>query len=290
MKILLKTELKKALKNKAFLASVIISILLTILSLIFCVSIYNRDMRDMELIRGMDNYSANPDISIYSLFNHWIGGESMSLGSSVYFFIFPILCAMPYGWSYCVERKSGYTRTMVVLAGKKKYFAAKYIATFVSGGLAVVIPFIINIAMTACFFPAIKPEIENDIYYAVFKNGLMSELFYSKPFLYLFFYLIIDFVFCGLLADISLAAASFIKQKYVTVMIPFVVCLLIHLSTKFIYDAAGNYSREISPFYYLRATDTRLPASFAVIGVTAFIIFVVTFVITNIWERKHEIY
>lgn len=135
MKILLKTELKKALKNKAFLASVIISILLTILSLIFCVSIYNRDMRDMELIRGMDNYSANPDISIYSLFNHWIGGESMSLGSSVYFFIFPILCAMPYGWSYCVERKSGYTRTMVVLAGKKSILQLSILRLLYQEGL-----------------------------------------------------------------------------------------------------------------------------------------------------------
>ena len=293
MKELLKIEFKKSLKNKSFYVSIIIASVFTILSLIFCINNYQNDMRmmrDLSRQSEITHITYAPQMQVDTLFNHWVGGEPVSLGTSVYFFIFPILCAIPYGWSYCVERKSGYTRTMIVHSGKKVYFLAKYIVTFVSGGLAMVIPLVLNIMMAAALFPAIKPDVTYGVHYAVFKNSLMSELFYTRPFLYVFLYLCMDFVFCGLLACCSMAAASFVRQKYIVTLVPFMICLALHFSMKFTYDFNNYYNKEFSPFYYLRPSSVSYPTSFFIIGMTAMVLFVITFTVTNVWEKRHEIY
>ena len=286
----LKIELKKALRNRAFYVSIAIAMTCVILSLVYCINIYNNDMEMKVLLSESSSICYAPDLPIYTLFNHWIGGEAFSLGTSVYFFIFPLLCALPYGWSYCIEKKSGYTRTMVVQCGRKKYYKAKYLATFISGGLAMVLPMITSIIMAAYFFPAIKPDVIYDIYYGISKRSLMSQLFYEVPFLYLFIYLCIDFVFCGLLACCSMAATSVIKQKYIVTFIPFLLCVGLELFMRLTYDFSDFYNSEFSPFYYLRPCGGRYPASFLIIAGTALCIFLVTYGVVNIWERKHEIY
>lgn len=288
--VLFKLELKKSLHNKAFLMSIVIATVFVVLSLIYCVSIYNRDMSGIRDVSNNTDVIYAPGMPIYTLFNHWIGGESGSLGTSVFFFIFPILCALPYGWSYCVEKNSGYRRTIIVQTGKKNYYAAKYFATFISGGLAVVIPMILSLIMTAAYFPAIKPDVIYDIYYGVFKYSLMSKLFYTEPFLYIALYFCIIFMFCGALACCSMAATAIIKQKYIVMLVPFVLCLAIHFIVMFTYDSNSLYNKEMSLFYFLHPSGTRYPASFEIIGVTFFTILIITVAITNIWERRHEIY
>lgn len=283
---LIKMEIKKSLHNKAFYMSIVIGMVFAILSLIYCVSIYNKDMTAMQNVGDIKA----PITPIYSMFNHWIGGEAVSLGTSVFFFIFPLLCAIPYGWSYCVEKNSGYRRTIIVQSGKRNYYMAKYIATFISGGLAMVIPMIFSFILAAAYFPAIKPDVMYDIYYAVFKNSLMSELFYTTPFLYVVIYLCIDFVFCGALACCSMAMAAFVKQKYVVTLVPFVICLALHFSMKFTFDSTNPYNKEFSPFCYLRPCGARYPASIEIIGGTLLVILMITLTIINIWEKRHEIY
>ncbi|MFR3037766.1 MAG: hypothetical protein ACLTLY_02965 [Agathobacter rectalis] len=55
------------------------------------------------------------------------------------------------------KKDSGYMRQMLVRAGEKSYLTAKFLATFIAGGLAMVVPLIINFMLTALFIPAITP-------------------------------------------------------------------------------------------------------------------------------------
>ena len=153
----------------------------------------------------------NPMISAYTVFSTWIGGDGYSLGASVYFFIFPLLISIPYGWSYCEEKKNGYIGAVVVKAGKTSYFLAKYIAVFLTGGLAMVIPLIFNFLLAMLFFPVATPQPIYSTIYGIYYSSLMSDLFYTYPFLYVFFYLTLDFVYCGLLACICLAVSRWIR-------------------------------------------------------------------------------
>lgn len=71
-------------------------------------------------------------------------------------------------WLVILRRKnSGYMRQMLVRAGEKSYLTAKFLATFIAGGLAMVVPLIINFMLTAMFIPAITPVPTYDTMYGV---------------------------------------------------------------------------------------------------------------------------
>ena len=85
---------------------------------------------------------------------------------------------------------------MVIRAGKMPYYLAKYAALFVSGGLAVVTPLLFNFLLTAMFIPAVRPDPSYLTAYGIGPASFLSMLFYAHPFLYVFAYLLIDFLFC----------------------------------------------------------------------------------------------
>ena len=164
----LKLELKKAFKNKFFWISVVLGCLITLLSFEHMVNMY---YEGMSAISGNStDIIYDPHIGINTVFNCWIGGEPFSLGSSIYFFVFPLLIALPYGWSYSEERKCGYRRMMITKTGKKKYYCAKYVAVFLSGGVAMVLPLIFNFWMTLLVVPAILPDVTMNMFYGVLKK------------------------------------------------------------------------------------------------------------------------
>ena len=91
MKNVLQIELNKAIKTRYFAISIIIGTMIGIVGLVYNVNlVYNSQIYD----------GINPCYEGFTLFNHWIGGEGFSLGSSLYFFVFPLLIALPYGWSF----------------------------------------------------------------------------------------------------------------------------------------------------------------------------------------------
>lgn len=106
-------------------------------------------------------------------------------------------------------------RQMLVRAGEKSYLTAKFLATFIAGGLAMVVPLIINFMLTAMLIPAITPVPTYDTMYGVFGNSLFSSLYYTQPFAYVAVYMLVDFIFCGALACITMLSAQFIKYKWV---------------------------------------------------------------------------
>ena len=59
-------------------------------------------------------------------------------------------------------------RQMLVRAGEKSYLTAKFLATFIAGGLVMVVPLIINFMLTAMLIPAITPVPTYDTMYGDF--------------------------------------------------------------------------------------------------------------------------
>lgn len=283
-KRMIRLELRKALRNKMFYGAIVIGCVITMFSLVYNVGRY---WQDLPLMRAA---GANPAYESSSLFNMWIGGEPFSLGSSIYFFVFPLLTAIPYGWSYCEEKQSGYVRVAVVRSGKKAYFLSKYVAVFLSGGLAMVIPLVFNFVLTAMFIPAVMP---NPIYgtsNGIFFNSLMSMIYYSMPLLYVLLYLCVDFLFCGLIACLSFGVTCFVRHRAITVILPLFLLLAIHYSRQFVYISQTVRYKEISPMYFLRPIAVAYQASWGVILAEMAVLFFITFFLSLIWERRHEIY
>ena len=283
----LKLELKKAFKNKFFWISVVLGCLITLLSFEHMVNMY---YEGMSAISGNStDIIYDPPIGINTVFNCWIGGEPFSLGSSIYFFVFPLLIALPYGWSYSEERKCGYRRMMITKTGKKKYYCAKYVAVFLSGGVAMVLPLIFNFWMTLLVVPAILPDVTMNMFYGVFGGSFLAELYYTVPFLYVAIYLFIDFVYCGFLVCICMAVSGIVRQKWGVVLIPFLLLLFVHVITDYIYSDPSVAYKELSPLYFLRGVEVRYSFSGSIILLFAIGLLVIS-LIGIIKEYRNEIY
>lgn len=285
-----KIELKKAIYNRGFIIALSIGIFLSILSLIYQINVFTKQNTMLNKYLQNVDISYNPDLTGDILFNKWIGAEGGSLGSIVYFFVFPLLIVLPYGWSFASEIKSGYSKQMVVRGGRLKYIFAKYLAMFTSAGLAMILPMIFSILITACVFPIKTPFVLDDVMYGVFSNSLFAGLYYTKPILYIVLYLLIDFVICGLMGCICIAVPILIKQKYIVMIIPMLVCLGIEYISKYVFNFKSYYNYEISPLYFLKPVQGRFPASIWIILLTGLMLFIITFIVPAIWEKKHEIY
>ena len=283
----LKLELKKAFKNKFFWISVVLGCLITLLSFEHMVNMY---YEGMSAISGNStDIIYDPHIGINTVFNCWIGGEPFSLGSSIYFFVFPLLIALPYGWSYSEERKCGYRRMMITKTGKKKYYCAKYVAVFLSGGVAMVLPLIFNFWMTLLVVPAILPDVTMNMFYGVFGGSFLAELYYTVPFLYVAIYLFIDFVYCGFLVCICMAVSGIVRQKWGVVLIPFLLLLFVHVITDYISSDPSVAYKELSPLYFLRGVEVRYSFSGSIILLFAIGLLVIS-LIGIIKEYRNEIY
>lgn len=283
----LKLELKKAFKNKFFWISVVLGCLITLLSFEHMVNMY---YEGMSAISGNStDIIYDPHIGINTVFNCWIGGEPFSLGSSIYFFVFPLLIALPYGWSYSEERKCGYRRMMITKTGKKKYYCAKYVAVFLSGGVAMVLPLIFNFWMTLLVVPAILPDVTMNMFYGVFGGSFLAELYYTVPFLYVAIYLFIDFVYCVFLVCICMAVSGIVRQKWGVVLIPFLLLLFVHVITDYIYSDPSVAYKELSPLYFLRGVEVRYSFSGSIILLFAIGLLVIS-LIGIIKEYRNEIY
>lgn len=154
-----------------------------------------------------------------------------------------------------------------------------------------VIPLIFNFLLAMLFFPVATPQPIYSTIYGIYYSSLMSDLFYTCPFLYVFFYLTLDFVYCGLLACICLAVSRWIKQKWVVVILPLFICLALTYGQRFIYTSPMTVQyKQTSPLYFLHPVEIQYPASWFFILISALVIFATTLLIHLVWERSHEIY
>jgi hypothetical protein len=287
----IKLECKKAICNKFFLLIIVVGFIITLFDFFHMVQEYYRGLDALAKMNAEQGVLYNPLTAMSSLFNSWIGMSDLSAGSVQYFFLFPLLVAIPFGWSYCAERRSGYIKNIVVRTGRTNYHLSKYIATFLSGGLAMAIPLLANFLLTAMFVPAVLPDVSCVTAYGILSSSMFSMLFYAHPFIYVFTYLAVDFVFCGLIACLCFAVSAFVKNRIVVVLLPFFILLGFHyFCYSFVYTSSAIIYTELSPMYFLRPVTAAYPANGYVVAVEGAVLFLVTFLITVVRGRRHEIY
>lgn len=285
--MLLKLELKKAFWNRWFFLSLGIGLICSVLSFIYNLSKYSVENRFYD-VYGMSPYK-NHEVYVLTAFSYWIGGDFYSLGSVVFYFIFPLLAVLAFGWSYREEKRVGYHKMLISKTSRRTYYLSKSIALFISGGTVFVLPQLINLVMTMCVIPMRLPLVEGSMYYGIF-NGFLAPLFYSHPLVYVFGYLLLDFVFAGLLANLTLFIAEFIKNQWIIVVLPFIFLLAFEQFLRLLYrfEAFRNISAEFSPLTFLHAQGGGLRGDAFIIGVWLFVLFI-SWIVYFIWVRKRDI-
>lgn len=148
-----------------------------------------------------------------------------------YFLVLPILCAIPYGISYYMDNRNGYVNQLTTRVKRSTYIKAKMTAVFISGGAVAVIPMILNLLLCMCFLPIMYPVSSTQLF-PVSAGSVLSELFYSKSwsFLYIIIYIIFDFVFFGLLNGLTLFMSCFVDNRFTIILSPFIISFGLHVA------------------------------------------------------------
>lgn len=170
-------------------------------------------------------------------------GIRMSSLSYTYFFILPLLCAIPYSDSYCLDR-TGYVSFLTGRMEFLHYVRSKFLISFLSAGCTAVIPLLLNLVLCMCFFPFSKP-ISLIGRYSVMQDSVFQNIFYEHPVMYIFLYLTFVFILFGLLNCVSIIAVRIENNSLAAFLTPFAIYYMTHTAVAWIFNRT-----EWSPMRY----------------------------------------
>ena len=156
----------------------------------------------------------------YSLFHLWMGIYPNTQGASLFYAIWPVLAAMAYGWSYIEERRSGVYNQIASRTNARTYFVSKYVAVFVSGGLAVGVPMLVNLLSNALVCPYAKIPAT---YAIVSNNNIFSELFHTCPWAYGLLWCGMTFLCGGVAACLCFVVGTKLRHGVMVMLTPYAI-------------------------------------------------------------------
>lgn len=252
MKQVIKLEFERAFRSRGMTLSLIIGYSIAVIH--FIKYVLPKSQNILRFFDGM-HYSY-----LASVFNTWLGIDVISPWLNIYMTIFPILAVLPYGASW-FEDKRGYVRSIVIRTDRTKFLLAKYFAVFVSGGIVVILPMLLNLMLTASVLPSLLPSLNG--LFPVSGGGMFAGIFYTRPYLYIGIYLIMYFVYGGVFASLALAAAIFINNRYFVLLVPFMCYYGTGMLTVFINNPV---LKELSLIRVLNMTQYRSISEYTFFG------------------------
>ncbi len=250
----LKDELWKALHNWMFLIALAVGAVFIIWDMVqvwVSVEDFNHSLEwmlsDPEAVASF-GLSGSPEG--FALFNEAFPYNPIHVPNLQYRTLWPVLAALPFGWSYLQDRRNGIYDQIACRVGRKGYFAAKYLAVFISGGLATVFPLAAGVLADAMIAPYVVPQITTIIY--VISNGnFLSRLFYSAPWLHLAGTCGAFFLMGGATACLCFLLGTRVKLEIIVVLFPVAVYQVLDTAITLLLAPAMSeklgYIIEISP-------------------------------------------
>lgn len=249
MKNTLRTELRKALTNKMLYIAIGIGLVFCALDVLEnCekISLFNERLQQ-AITSGSRRRTGHDG---YSLFYLWMGINPNTRGANLFFAIWPALGALAYGWSYIEERRSGVYNQIASRTSAKTYYICKYITVFVSGGLAVAIPVLLNLLANAlvCPYAKISP-----VYNMVGNGYFMSELFHTSPWAYGLIWCVVVFLCGGVAACLCFVVGTKLRYGVMVVLTPYALYVAIDaLIASLLPTVLVDYPYILSPLHLVK--------------------------------------
>lgn len=239
MKTIIKIELDRALKNHKFLIALFIGCIISVMQVIFVV---------IPLSNSLDEYLQYGKGLYYPgwLFSSWLSADLYNQYSYLFYLILPVLSSFAYATSGFEDYKSGFIKNICIRINKKKYYFSKFIAVFISGGLTIAIPLLLNLLLSSLFLPSMVPEATASLS-SIRSLTMWHTIYYSHPYIHSLLFIILNFIFAGAIATFSLVVGKDIEHKIVVLLSPFLIFIFINVLSDVI-----NYP-YLSPINFLRS-------------------------------------
>lgn len=215
MRKYLKIELRRLVKSPALYIALAIGCVITV-SHVIQFAIDKTKANELELF--LENAFWYP----HSVFNSIMGLSSFDWQTTAFIAIAPLLAAIPFGNSYFIDIKSGYIKNLYTRAKKSDYLKAKYMSTFISGVMVIGVPMLVNLMLCMMLVPILTP-ISGSGLFPVLDGSMWVDLYYAHPFIYLFGFILINSLFGGLYACLTLAGSYIIGNKFLVQLFPYII-------------------------------------------------------------------
>ncbi len=271
-----KLELKRAIFNKYMLISLALGLALTAPHAIMG---YFRELEANDITLEF-NLTSGADTT--SLFGRWFGMSGVNnLAHISFFFILSLLAVLPASLIYFNDRKSGYVKNLYTRYPKFKCLLAKYISTFTSGFVAIVLPLIISLMISALYAPMRIPDpvIMNQIH----ELNMWSQMFYTNPLLYTLLYIMLDGIFAGLFGVLAMSMSEYVEHRFSV----FISSFLIVMAGSFLFK---QFDVEyLNPQLYLSPGQLATPTMTSIL-IEAIVLLGISSGLFFIGGMKHETY
>ena len=240
MKQMLKIELERAFKSAGLKVSLLIGIVISALH--FFQKVVPVALNPLRF------YKTGTLVTVANVNNTWMAmGEGWHY--TLYVRLIPLLVVIPYAITYYTDNKKGIVKNYYSRTKKINYILAKYIAVFLTGGTAAVLPLMLNLFATSAVIPsfiAITDTIPCNA------NGMWSYILFTHPYIYYLLYFILQFICAGLLATMSLVISMYVNNAFIVLLFPSVLCEFLNAVLNWLPIKDYRYIRAAAPWRLFR--------------------------------------
>ena len=246
---LIRTELRRALSCRTFLAAEVLGIVAAVVAAAWSAGDY------WSVVDRVSQYSqgTHPSQFANGVFTYWMPMTVMQSVPNIYFFVAPLLVGLSYAWSWRADIDGGYAQQLMIRSERARVYWAKALATFVAGAAVVTAPLVINLLLLVCLVPAYMPDITTVIYTGIWEKVFLSEVFYTFPVLYILLRLVLDALLGGLWATTVLACSLLIRNRVAIIVLPYMALVIIKYVSERIYVLAGVQLSSLTILDQLKA-------------------------------------
>lgn len=204
------------------------------------------DLPVYQMWEQVYDFSALGEKEIYipTAYEMWMNNDVFSTPEYLFLLFIPILAVLPYAMTYHIDRTSGWMKNLNVRMERARYMRMKLIMIFLSGMVTVMIPLIVQFLMVACCFPLKHPQLIGG-YTLVGVRNIWYVLFYTHPLIYTMLFVVLNGIYGGMMAVLSMFLAHATNKGILVGIMPFIYHLFLFSFLNLIGHA------ELSPMRFL---------------------------------------
>ncbi|MDY3052438.1 MAG: hypothetical protein SOR89_04625 [Ndongobacter sp.] len=205
-------ELKKMVRSRTFRLAAALILLLTALDVFLGLQHQHRIVEYCALKFSDPSYGgANPLARHNNLFFFLPGASVGTYATYLAKYVLPLLICLAVGGGLAAEMRRGYWQQVIARVGKKRYYTAKFSASFLLSGMLGVVPLLLSAVVLALFVPASTPEPSEWILHGISMADGLAHTYFSVPWLSVLLLAAFQFVYAGLWTCLSLCIAFYVR-------------------------------------------------------------------------------
>lgn len=226
------------------------------------------------------------NINDFSVFEKWLGTSNETFGGLAFYWLFPIIASIPYGWTLCDEIHNGYAMQILSRSSNKRYFISKMIVSFLSGGIVIALPLVLDFFLITALDRAYYPQ-PNDLTSSIWAGSFCSTLYYKNPILFVFTWTSIEFLWGGAIAALCCALGMYIKKKLILIPTMLLIFICESVLFLFIHIKRNNRIVETSWLNVTHANTLNINSGWFIFG-SIFLILIISIILLAIKGVKYE--